>query len=218
MKQISAFLLICLLAVGLESFAFSASSTQSIDLAVKKKDSNKDKNNDKNEEKEDGEKEEKKKVEINEADFGAVSLGALLASPAKFIGKKLKLTGVFSAFTTLALDYPPALRDSKEYISITIFRPDTKIPLAELKMAYPVEDAKDNELIKDLDEGDTLEIFGEVFSAALDEPWVDIVQMKKIADASPDKKDEVADNDQDENNNQSKDKNKKKDKQEEEEE
>lgn len=128
-------------------------------------------------------KEEPKKVEINENEFEPVLIGALLEKPFDYVSKKIKFRGKFSSFTTLALDYPPALRKSKDYISICIFRTDSMIPLSELKLAYPVKDAKENPVIRDLEEGDLLEIYGDVFSAALDEPWVDIAHIKKLESA-----------------------------------
>lgn len=139
------------------------------------------------------EKKEKKKEPINEKDFEPVSLGKLLESPKDYLNKKIKIRGKFSSFTTLALDYEPALRKSKDYLSICIFRPDRKIPLSELKLAYPIKEAKDNIVIRELEENDVIEIFGEVFSAALDEPWVDILSIKKIESAT--KKDDKKPND-----------------------
>ena len=130
------------------------------------------------------EKTKEKKIEINENDFQPALLGALLEKPQDFIGKKIRFRGKFSSFTTLALDYKPALRKSKDYISICIFRPDSKVPLSELKLAYPVKEAKENQVIRDLEEGDLIEIFGEGFSAALDEPWIDILLIKKLESAS----------------------------------
>ena len=124
--------------------------------------------------------EKKKKVEIIESEFQPVLLGALLESPKSYLDKKVKIRGKFSSFTTLALDYEPAMRKSKNYISISIFRPNTKIPLSELKLAYPLNEAKENQVIRDLDEGDLLEIYGQVFSTALDEPWVDILSIKSL--------------------------------------
>ena len=133
---------------------------------------------------------EKKKEPINESDFQPVLLGALLEKPDSYIERKIKFRGKFSSFTTLALDYEPALRKSKDYISLAIFRTDSKIPLSELKLAYPVKEAKENQVIRELEEGDLIEIYGQVFSAALDEPWVDILSIKKIESASD--KDKVA--------------------------
>ena len=129
-------------------------------------------------------KEKKKKQEINESEFEPLLLGSLLDKPQNYIGRKIKIKGKFSSFTTLALDYEPALRKSKDYISICLFRPDSMIPLSELKLAYPVKDAKEDEVIHDLEEGDLVEINGQVFSSALDEPWVDIVSIKMIEKSS----------------------------------
>ena len=125
-------------------------------------------------------KKEEKKIKINESDFKPVLIGALLENPQDFIGKKVKFRGKFSSFTNLALDYEPALRKSKDYISLCIFRPDSKIPLSELKLAYPVKEAKENLVIRELDDGDLIEIYAEVFSAALDEPWADILSIKML--------------------------------------
>ena len=139
----------------------------------------------------DTDKKTDKKEIINEAEYESILVGALLDNPKDFIDKKIKLRGKFSSFTTLALDYEPALRKSKDYISLCIFRPDSKIPLSELKLAYPLKEAKENLVIRDLEEGDVLEIYGKIFSAALDEPWVDILSIKKIESAAK-KEDKVA--------------------------
>ena len=126
---------------------------------------------------------EAKKEPINESDFQPILIGTLLEKPQDSLDKKIKFRGKFSSFTTLALDYKPAMRASKDYISICIFRTDSKIPLSELKLAYPVKEAKENQVIRELEEGDLLEIYGQVFSAALDEPWVDILEIKMIESA-----------------------------------
>ena len=131
-----------------------------------------------------------KKIKINESEYEPVLIGALLEKPKEYIGKKIKFRGKFSSFTTLALDYGRALRKSKDYISICIFRTDSKIPLSELKLAYPVKEAKEDQVIRELEEGDLLEIFGTVFSDALDEPWVDITSLKMLQKINPNKKTE----------------------------
>lgn len=148
-------------------------SSHSKEITSSKKETNNKKQEEKPEEK-------KKKVEIIESEFQPVLLGALLENPKNYLDKKIKLRGKFSSFTTLALDYEPAMRKSKDYISISIFRPETMIPLSELKLAYPLNEAKENQVIRDLDEGDLLEIYGQVFSTALDEPWVDILSIKSL--------------------------------------
>ena len=163
-------------------------------------------------------KDEKKKepVKINENEFQPVLIGSLLESPTDHLNKKIKFRGKFSSFTTLALDYEPALRKSKEYISLCIFRPDSKIPLSELKLAYPLGEAKENQTIRDLEEGDLLEIYGQVFSTALDEPWVDILSLKRLESASPKKDEKLAVEDKNKNDKEKlNDNNKKKKKKEE---
>ena len=94
--------------------------------------------------------ENKVKKKIKEEEFQPLLIGTLLDKPEEYIRKKIKFRGKFSSFTTLALDYKPAMRKSKDYISICIFRPDSKIPLSELKLAYPVNEAKENQVIREL--------------------------------------------------------------------
>jgi hypothetical protein len=117
----------------------------------------------------------KNQVEGCKTDEG---LEQIVARPENLIGKEICFSGVFSAFSALALDYPPALRERKKYISLTLFRPKTKIPLGELKLAMKIEDAQKHELLPKVTEGDTVRIKGKVFSAALGEPWVDVQQIQ----------------------------------------
>lgn len=151
---------------------FSASLLLCFSLAL----SNLAKETKKNEKKE----EVKKEIKINESEYEPILLGTLLDNPQNYLEKKIRFRGKFSSFTTLALDYEPALRKSKDYISLCIFRPDSKIPLSELKLAYPLKEAKENEVIRELEEEDLLEIYGKVFSAALDEPWIDVLYLKNL--------------------------------------
>lgn len=152
----------------------------------------------KQEDKKEEDKEKKKKDPFIEGEYEPVLIGALLEKPTLFINKKIKFRGKFSSFSNLALDYKPALRESKDFISICIFRPDSGIPLSELKLAYPVEEAKENETIRELEEGDMLEIYGEVFSAALDEPWVDIIEIRALEKKTKDKEKIAKDEDSEE--------------------
>lgn len=168
------------------SSTFIAQSSEIVIIAKAKEKKEKVKNE---EEKED---EKIKEEPVNESDFKPILLGVLLENPQDFLNKKIKFRGKFSSFTTLALDYEGAMRKSKDYISLCIFRTDSKIPLSELKLAYPLKKAKDNEVIRDLEEGDLLEINGEVFSTALDEPWVDIVTIKKLESAKKDANEKLA--------------------------
>lgn len=132
-----------------------------------------------------------KKAPINESEYQSILIGSLLDKPHDFLEKKIKFRGKFSSFTTLALDYKPAMRSSKDYISVCIFRSDSKIPLSELKMAYPVKEAKEDLVIRELEEGDLLEFYGKVFSDALDEPWIDLISIKKLESAPKKAKDTI---------------------------
>jgi hypothetical protein len=154
-------------------------------------------------------KEKKPKKIINESEYATVHLGKLLNSPQLYLDKKIKFRGEFSSFSTLALDYEPAKRDSKDYISLCIFRPNTKIPLSELKLAYPVEDAKDDEIVAELSKGDLVEIFGQEFSTALDEPWLDVHSVKLIKAVKP-KEEDLEEKDKDVETEKKKDKKEKK--------
>ena len=108
----------------------------------------------------------------------------LVAKPNQYLGKNVKLKVTFFAFTNLALDYAPALRSSKTYLSFLVLCPsNSHVPLSELKIAMltPKETESDFKMIGDLKEGDQLEIAGKVFSAALDDPWLEVIKLKKIA-------------------------------------
>jgi lysyl-tRNA synthetase class II len=109
----------------------------------------------------------------------------LVDKPQEYLNKNVKLTAKFFAFSSLALDYKAAMRPSKSYLSFLILRSHSHIPLSELKLALPIPKEKDpeNQLIAVLKDGDTIEVSGHVFSAALGEPWVDVQHLKKIATA-----------------------------------
>lgn len=115
----------------------------------------------------------------------ALTTDKLVADPKGYLGKNIKFTAAFSAFTNLALNYKPAFRSQKEHISFLVFRPDSKIPFSELKLAMPIPKEKDpkSKMLVSLKEGDTIEVTGHVFSTALDEPWVDVLKLKKLASA-----------------------------------
>lgn len=115
----------------------------------------------------------------------ALTTDKLVADPKGYLGKNIKFTAAFSAFTNLALNYKPAFRSQKENISFLVFRPESKIPYSELKLAMPIPKEKDpkSKMLVSLKEGDTIEVTGHVFSTALDEPWVDVLKLKKLASA-----------------------------------
>ena len=107
-----------------------------------------------------------------------LTLSQLIAEPEKWLDKEICFSGSFDSFSGLALDYPPAMRERKKYISLTLLRPKTQIPLGELKLAIKINDAQRHEYLSKIAEGDTVKIKGKVFSAALGEPWVDINQIQ----------------------------------------
>lgn len=135
-------------------------------------------------------------VEVPIENVVAVQPEELVAKPHEFLGKNVKFTGNFASFSNLALDYKPAMRPSKTHLSMLIRQPKPgAVPLSELKLAMPIPKEKhpDTLMLANLKEGDKVEIIGKVFSAALDDPWVEILRLKKLG-GSPDKK-EVASGD-----------------------
>ncbi len=110
------------------------------------------------------------------------TLADIVKNPDNWLNKEICFNGIFSSFSGLALDYPPAMRERKKYISLVLLRPNTQIPLAELKLAMKIEEAQKHELLPKIAEGDSVKIKGKVFSTALGEPWVDILQIQVIKD------------------------------------
>lgn len=103
-------------------------------------------------------------------------LMSLVETPKKYLNKDIVITGTFDKYTTLGLDYDPIKRPSKDYITFLIRRPDVKsdkfiIPLPELKLIIPRKIA---EKYTNLETGDEVKIYGKVFSARLNDPWVDV--------------------------------------------
>ncbi len=124
-----------------------------------------------------------------------VTTQELVDAPQKFLHKNVKFCAPFHAYSSLALDYKPALRPSKTHLSFLILRPNSKVPFSEIKLAMPIPKDKDpkNKLLQDLKDGDTIEVAGTVFATALDEPWVDVKQLIKTASAPDPKKDKEKD-------------------------
>lgn len=124
-----------------------------------------------------------------------VTTQQLVDEPNKYLHKNVKFTAPFHAYSSLALDYKPAMRASKSYLSFLILRPNSKVPFSEIKLAMAIPKDKDpkNKLLQDLKDGDTIEVAGTVFATALDEPWVDVKQLVKIASAPDPKKDKEKD-------------------------
>ncbi len=102
----------------------------------------------------------------------------IVASPSSFLNKSVKFQATFDKFSSLGLDYKPALRSSQDFIGILIKRDDVKdhtVPLSEMKLFLPRTEA---EKYIDLNSGDIVSIEGSVFSNALGDPWIEI---KKFA-------------------------------------
>ena len=111
----------------------------------------------------------------------------LVKEPAKYMDKDIAMEGTFNRFSDMALDYKKAFKDSREFVSFLILRPDVKkhsIPLSELKLFYP---RKKSDEVVELESGDVISIKGHVFSTALNEPWVDVSELK-IVKKTPDSK------------------------------
>lgn len=119
-----------------------------------------------------------------------VTAEQLVDKPHDYLNKNVKFVANFFAFSSLALDYKPALRPAKTHLSFLILKDGSHIPLSELKLAMPIPKEKDaeNTLLAKLKDGDQLEITGKEFSTALDEPWVDVLRLKLLKAAPDDKK------------------------------
>ncbi len=105
----------------------------------------------------------------------------IVATPQKYLNKNIKIQAKFDKFSTLGLDYPPAMRSSEKYISFLIQRPDVtnhNIPLSELKIFLKKEIAEKN---IDLDAGDIVSFTGRVFSSALGDAWMDVDSFNVIS-------------------------------------
>ncbi len=167
------------------------------------KDDKKDSKDEKASDKKDAEKKDTKeaaKPEVPIENVVNVQAQDLVDKPHEYLGKNVKFQAPFVAFSNLALDYKPAFRSSKTHISLLVSQPKKKIPLSELKLAMMTpkdEKGPETQLLAALKEGDVLEITGKVFSAALEDPWVEILRLKKIGGAPDDKKADASKNKKD---------------------
>jgi hypothetical protein len=115
----------------------------------------------------------------------------LVDHPGEYLNKNVRFTALFSGYNSLALDYKPALRAAKDYLSFSVYRDHSKVPLSELKLAMKnPKDEKDptTALLLKLKEKDEIEVIGKVFATPLDEPWIDVLKLKVIKAAPEDKK------------------------------
>ena len=98
---------------------------------------------------------------------------SVVNSPSIYLNRRIIMNAKFDKFSTLGLDYKPALRSSEKYISFLIKRDDTQynIPLSEMKL-FMKRDAAEKFI--DLKTNDEIKISGTVFSDALGDAWVDV--------------------------------------------
>lgn len=98
----------------------------------------------------------------------------VVARPNFYLNKNIKIKAKFDKFSTLGLDYKPAMRSSEKFITFLIQRPDItdhNIPLSELKIFL---DRTEAEKHIELNSGDVVEFSGKVFSTALGDPWMEV--------------------------------------------
>ena len=127
-------------------------------------------------------KKEPPKPEVVIENVVPVKTDDLVEKPHDFLGKNVKFNCAFVAFSNLGLDYKPAFRSSKTHISFLVSKAKKQIPLSELKLAMTIPKDKDPDttLLANLKEGDSIEITGKVFSSALDDPWLEVLRLKKL--------------------------------------
>ena len=102
----------------------------------------------------------------------------IVKNPQKYLNKNIVMNATFDKFSTLGLDYKPAMRSSEDYIGILIKRDDVidhTIPLSEMKLFLKRDLAEKN---INLETDDKVQITGKVFSTALSDPWIDITEIK----------------------------------------
>ncbi len=105
----------------------------------------------------------------------------MVAAPNKYLNKSVTVRGKFDKFSTLGLDYAPAMRNSEEYITFLIQRDDVQdhnIPLSEMKVFLKRSEAEKH---IDLNAGDEIEFSGKIFSTALGDVWMDAEKFTVIS-------------------------------------
>lgn len=109
----------------------------------------------------------------------------IVKNPTAYLNKAVRMNARFDKFATLGLDYKSAMRSSEEYISFLIYRDDTKndIPLSEMKL-FLKRDMAEKHI--DLKTNDKIFITGKVFSDALGDAWIDVVDLY-ITQKAPEK-------------------------------
>ncbi len=129
--------------------------------------------------------------EIDQAIASATLVNSLdvMKAPAQYLNKKITFTATFNRFADIALDYKKAFRDSRDYVTFFILRPDVGeklIPMSEMKLFFP---RKRSEEAMDVEAGDKIQIVGTVWNTALSEPWIDVEHIKIVEKTTkPEKK------------------------------
>jgi hypothetical protein len=187
--------------VAASSTADKDSKDTTKDAAKEKdKDSGKDSKEPSSKEKASGEKGKtsekaaKPVPEVPIADVQNVTTDQLTEKPHDYLNKNVRFSAIFASFSTLPLDYKPAMRPAKSHVGLLVYRPNSKIPYSEIKLAMPMPKEKEpeNKVLMDLHDGDTVEIIGKEFATPLDEPWLDVLRLKKTASGPDSKKDAEA--------------------------
>ncbi len=109
----------------------------------------------------------------------------VVAYPQAYLNQNIEMQAIFDKFSTLGLDYSPALKKSEDYIGILIRRDDITdhvMPLSEMKLFLKRTTA---EKFIDLESGDKIKIQGKVFSAAMSDPWIEITELTVISSKKP---------------------------------
>jgi hypothetical protein len=105
----------------------------------------------------------------------------LVKEPTMYLKKKVEFTGILSGFSDLGLSYPPVKRDLKDYVSLTIYRPDVpssyEIPMSELKIFVNRKLLKE---FKRIGQGDTIKVSGFVISTALGDAWLEASEVQVL--------------------------------------
>lgn len=119
------------------------------------------------------------KTTVNNTEISVKPLD-LVNNPSKFLQKRVKIVATFDKFSTLGLDYKPAFKDSKDYITFLVKREDVAntIPISEIKNFMKRKEA---EKFIDLESGDKIEYTGIVFSNALGDVWIDVEKFVVIS-------------------------------------
>lgn len=105
----------------------------------------------------------------------------VVANPTRFLNKTITVQGKFDKYSTLGLDYAPAMRSSEQFITFLIQRDDVRdhnVPLSEMKIFMKRAEAEKH---IDLNAGDEIEFTGKVFSDALGDAWVDAEKFTVIS-------------------------------------